>query len=303
MTTLITRPGYHYASSHSDRLGVTLFFALALHAIAILGISFDLDDRAEPDTITSFEVTLVHSKSDEAPNKADYLAQANQHGDGTSRERGRPSSPFSNPLPNPEQGIAPQSRQAIAPPPAKQKKLQREVMTVQDSASRIHSRPEQIPLPVPPESVTAAQLFARSSEIARLSAEINKLKQAFQKEPHHTYVTGANAREYRYASYLDAWRAKVERIGNLNYPKQALRNNTSGQLLMDVAIKPDGSLHSIKILRSSGHRFLDEAAMRIVRMSAPFSPLPKGILQDTDVLHIPRVWQFRNDTGLFMSNG
>ena len=302
MTTLTTRPGYQYASGNGERLGVTLFFALALHAIVILGISFDLDDHTDAD-ITSFEVTLVHSKSDEAPENPDYLAQANQKGGGTSQERIRPSSPFSNPLPNPEQGIAPESSQAISPPPAKPKQRQREIISVTKSKRRLASRPEQIPLPIPPTSVTAAQLFTRSSEIARLSAEINKLKQAFQKEQHHTYVTGANAREYRYASYLDAWRAKVERIGNLNYPPQALQDNTTGQLLMDVAIKPDGSLYSIKILRSSGHAFLDEAAKRIVRMSAPFAPLPEGILKDTDVLHIPRLWQFRNDTGLLMSNG
>lgn len=170
-------------------------------------------------------------------------------------------------------------------------------MTVDKATLKTPSRPQVEPLPVP-DSPTAAQLFERSREIARLSAEIGRLKQAYQQTPNHTYVHGANAREFRFASYMDAWRAKVERIGNINYPEAAIRNEMTGSLLLDVAINPDGSLHSMRVLRASKHKVLDEAAKRIVRIAAPFPPLSKDILQDTDVLHIPRVWQFKSGGGL-----
>ncbi len=303
MSTLITHLPRRYNVGHNDRMGVMLFFAMALHAIVILGVSFNLEDLHKPKQLDTMEITLVHSQSDEQPDKADYLAQANQLGSGTTDQKVRASSPFSNPLPTPDKGFAPATPQEMSPPPADKEKYQREALTVTDSRSRLYSRPEKIPLPHQTDTVTAAQLFERSSEIARLSAEINKLKQSFRKEPRHTYVSGANAKKYQYANYLDAWRAKVEKIGNMNYPKGALQQKISGSLLLDVAIKPDGSLHSIKVLRSSGHAVLDRAAQRIVRMASPFSPLPKDILNNTDVLHIPRVWQFRNEEGLIMSGG
>jgi len=293
MSTMITHLPYRYSVGHKDRFGITLFFALAMHAIIILGVSFDLEDLTDPDNVATMEVTLVHSKTDEAPEDADYLAQANQVGGGNMQDKVRPSSPFSNPLPTDDQGFAPNSKKEMIPPPEKIKKDQREVLTVKKSDFRTNSKPEEIPLPHQQNTLTAAQLFERSSEIARLSAEIDKLKKAYQKEKHHKWLTGANAKEYRYASYLDAWRAKVERIGNMNFPSEIKRNSIYGKVLLDVAINPDGSLHSMKVLRSSGNRIIDRAAQRIVRMSSPFPPLPADILKETDVLHIPREWRFQ----------
>jgi len=303
MSSLITHLPRRYSVSYNDRLSVMLFFALAVHAVIILGVSFSLEDINNNQQLDTMEITLVHSQADEAPEDADYLAQANQVSKGNTTEKVRASSPFSNPLPTPDQGFAPQTREDVTPPQADKEKAEREIMTVTASPRRSYSKPEKIPLPHETNKVTAAQLFERSSEIARLSAEINKLKKSYAREPRHAYVSGANAKKYKYANYLDAWRAKVERIGNLNYPKQALQDKITGGLLLDVAIKADGSLHSLKVLRSSGHAVLDQAAKRIVRMSAPFNPLPKDILKDTDILHIPRVWQFRNEDGLFMSGG
>ena len=300
---MITRLPHRYTVSYHDRLGVMLFFAMALHAVIILGVSFTLEDMSDPKQLDTMEITLVHSQTDEAPDDADYLAQANQLGHGNTEDKVRASSPFSNPMPTPDQGVAPVTRQDITPPPADKEKYQRETLTVTDSQRRIYSRPEKIPLPHESSTVTAAQLFERSSEIARLSAEINKLKKTFAKEPRHRYVSGANAKQYKYANYLDGWRAKVERVGNINYPKQALQKRITGSLLLDVAIKPDGSLHAIKVLRSSGHAVLDRAAQRIVRMASPFSPLPSNIRKETDILHIPRIWQFKNEAGLSMTGG
>jgi protein TonB len=281
-----------------DRFSLTVFFALAMHAIIILGVSFNLVDETDPDSLSTMEITLVHNRAEEEPEDADYLAQANQLGGGNVEEKVRDSSPFSNTTPTQEQGIAPTSVRDMAPPPVPVKQAQEELMTVDKSRLKEASQPQHDPLPVPPENVTAAQLFERSQEIARLSAKIEQIKKSYAVTPRQTYVRGANAREFRFASYMDAWRTKVERIGNLNYPEEAVRRGISGALLMDVAINPDGSLHSVRVLRTSGHQVLDEAAVRIVKLAAPYPPLSEDILQDTDILHIPRVWQFESGGGL-----
>lgn len=295
--TSITRP-VPLSVSTGDRFSLTVFFALAMHAIIILGVSFNLVDEVDPDSLSTMEITLVHNRAEEEPEDADYLAQANQLGGGNVEEKVRDSSPFSNITPTQEQGIAPTSVRDLAPPPVPVKQTQEELMTVDKSRLQEASQPQHDPLPIPPENVTAAQLFERSQEIARLSAKIEQIKKSYAMTPRQTYVRGANAREFRFASYMDAWRTKVERLGNLNYPEEAVRRGISGALLMDVAINPDGSLHSVRVLRTSGHKVLDDAAVRIVKLAAPYPPLSEDILQDTDILHIPRVWQFESGGGL-----
>jgi protein TonB len=285
--------------TQSDRFSLTVFLALAFHAVVILGITFDLFDPDES-ALNTMEITLVHNKSDDAPEDADYLAQANQKGGGNIREKVRDSSPFSNPVPTTEKGFAPNSREDFSPP-VQDSKPQEEFMTVDRAEKKTQSQPLEETLPVEKKTLTAAQLFERSQQIARMAAELKELKQAYQQAPYHTYMTGANAREYRFASYLDAWRAKVEKYGNINYPSEAIYRNLNGRLLLDVAINADGSVHSVKVLRSSGHRVLDEAAKRIVQGAAPYPPLTKDILQDTHILHIPRVWTFKSGSGLTTS--
>jgi len=284
--------------SSGDRFSLTVFFALAMHAIIILGVSFNLVDETDLDSLSTMEITLVHNRAEEEPEDADYLAQANQLGGGNVEEKVRDSSPFSNTTPSQEQGIAPASVRDLAPPPIPAKQAQEELMTVDKSRLQEASQPQHDPLPIPPENVTAAQLFERSQEIARLSAKIEEIRKSYAVTPRQTYVRGANAREFRFASYMDAWRTKVERLGNLNYPEEAVRRGISGALLMDVAINPDGSLYSVRVLRTSGHKVLDDAAVRIVKLAAPYPPLSEDILQDTDILHIPRVWQFESGGGL-----
>lgn len=286
--------------SPADRLGLTLFFAAAFHALVILGISFDLDELLPQDIPLSMEITLVHSKTEEAPDKADYLAQATQKGGGNVKEKLRPSSPVANPRPTEEQGDAEQSLPMMAPPPQPVSE-QKELMTATVESRQQVEEPELSPQPPLPDAPSAAELMSRSREIARLSAEIRQKQQAYAQMPREKYIT-ANTRESLYAAYQDAWRQKVERIGNLNYPDQAKQQNLSGSLLLDVAINPDGSLKSIRVERSSGHKVLDDGAIRIVKMAAPFAPLPAEIRKEVDVLHITRIWQFHDDNSLQTGN-
>ncbi len=120
--------------------------------------------------------------------------------------------------------------------------------------------------------------------------------EAQAKRPRRKFIS-ASTKEYNYAAYMEAWRSKVERVGNLNYPQQARRQKLSGNLVLDVALRPDGSIDEITIRRSSGEKLLDDAAIRIVELSAPFSPFPQHIKDETDILHIMRTWQFLNNKG------
>lgn len=286
--------------SPADRLGLTLFFAGAFHALVILGISFDMEKLLPRDIPLSMEITLVHSKSEESPEKADYLAQASQKGGGNVKEKMRPSSPAANPRPSEEKGDAEQSLPMMAPPPQPMSEPNKLMTATVESQHKV-DEPEQSLQPPTPEAPSAAELMSRSREIARLSAEIRQKQQAYAQMPREKYIT-ANTRESLYAAYQDAWRQKVERIGNLNYPDQAKRLNLSGSLLLDVAINPDGSLKNIRVERSSGHKALDDGAIRIVRMAAPFAPLPAEIRKEVDVLHITRIWQFHDDNSLQTGN-
>ncbi|MEJ2426591.1 MAG: energy transducer TonB, partial [Candidatus Thiodiazotropha sp.] len=134
--------------------------------------------------------------------------------------------------------------------------------------------------------------------IARLTAELERKTQAYAKMPKRKAIS-ASTKEYKYAAYLDAWRRKVERIGNLNYPDQARRDKLYGNLVLHVAVKSDGSVETIRVLHSSGHQLLDDAAVRIVRLAAPFSPFPNEIREETDILDITRTWQFLRSGQLF----
>ncbi|MFA5529401.1 MAG: energy transducer TonB [Thiohalomonadaceae bacterium] len=277
----------------ADRLGLALLLAVTLHALVILGVTFDAEERARRSATRPLEIILVHSQG-EQPEKADYLAQVDQRGGGNVRETIRPSSPQPNPRPVTERGTAPETRTAAAPSPAPERP--RTVVTTRSrsetQASALPSDPSrELPLP------DADTLREHSLEMARLSAEIHQSQQAYARMPRQEWVT-ANTRRHDSAAYEEAWRAKVERIGNLNYPDEARRQNLSGALILDVAIRADGSLDEVKIQRSSGSKVLDDGAVRIVRLAAPFSAFPPSIRERTDVLHIVRTWQFENDSRL-----
>jgi protein TonB len=124
----------------------------------------------------------------------------------------------------------------------------------------------------------------------RLQAQIDKQIREYQQRPRKKFM-GANATEYRFAQYEEDWRAKVERIGTLNYPAEA-RGRLYGSLQLTVTLRPDGHVDSIELDRSSGLKVLDAAAFKIVRMATPFAAFPADIRRDTDLLVITRTWFF-----------
>ncbi len=141
--------------------------------------------------------------------------------------------------------------------------------------------------------LSAAKLISNSFAIASLSASIERRLEASAKRPRRKFIS-ANTKEYEFAAYMEAWRAKVERVGNLNYPDQARRQRLAGNLILEVILRPDGSVEEIILRRSSGHAALDDAAIRIVKLASPYSPFPENFRDKIDRLHITRTWRFLN---------
>ncbi len=311
---VLSRPGSLIPLSPTERLGWTLCLALALHVMVILGVGFSPNDRPRINR-NNLEIVLVPTKTEDAPDKADYLAQANQDGGGESDSKERPSAPLPAPLTS-KQAVIP----ASGPPPQPLAQVPEEsapkkpLLTRDKSRRQVKIPPKKNPKPkpvkkttpvrrtvpkvVPRNRITAATLISQSREMATLNAAIDRKLRAYAEWPRRKFIN-ARTREYKYAAYMDAWRAKVERIGNLNYPDEARRKRISGSLLMDVALNGDGSIREINLRRSSGSKVLDDAARRIVRLAAPFAAFPKGIRKETDILHIERTWQFLGSNRLF----
>ena len=149
----------------------------------------------------------------------------------------------------------------------------------------------------PTAPASAAELINRSMELASLDQQLRQSMQAYSQRPRQAFIS-ARTQEFKYASYMNEWVSKVERVGNLNYPDAARRQNITGSLMLQVSINPDGSVRNIRLLRPSGQKVLDDAAIRIVQLAAPFAPLPPEISKDTDILHITRTWEFLNQKGL-----
>ena len=283
---------YRYTTpniSARDRFAFTLFMSVLLNAVFILGVGFKLPElNNNENAFPTIDVILVEENDSPPPEEADYLAQLNQSGAGNTEQRATPTT-LESALPSPidiasdDEIFQPEQTTESTPLNA-----EHEVLTQHD-ADLILADPEQAaPQDAKP---TAAQLIALSKEVARLNAEINQSLEIYSKQPKHRFIS-ANSKAYRDAAYLDAWRQKIERIGNLNYPEEAIQQKIAGNLIMDVAINSDGTVNEITILQSSGRTVLDDAAKRIVRLASPFAPLPEDMLTDTDILHITRTWQF-----------
>jgi protein TonB len=273
------------------RMQAAFLFSLVLHLFSIIAVGFKVPDASAysaPHNV--LEVVLVNARTQRAPDKADALAQANLDGGGNTDRKVRASTP----LPNVEQRAADRE---LAEAQTRVTQLEREVQRFL-TASQSPRKQQQTEAPVVEGGrVTPAESDEnpnKSIEIARLEAQIKEQYRQYQERPKRQFV-GARVREYRFAQYVDAWRLKIERVGNLNYPEEARRRGTYGQLQLTVAIKATGEVEGIEINTPSEHRFLNDAARRIVMLAAPFEPFPAAIRRDTDVLHITRTWQFTRD--------
>ncbi len=266
----------------------SLGIALGLHLLLIFGLHFAPTERTFT-TTRQLNVTLIAAQpAPKPPEVAEYLAPVQQVG-------GMEAPPEARQL-----EVAPAARPAAQPPLRQiQQRPARTPVQPQTAPPVLVTRqaaPAQLPAAQPKTEPPAAlpdsgQLLTSLQQVAQLEDDLEESRLLYSKRPRTKYVT-ANTQEYLYASYMDAWRRKVERLGKLNYPAAARRLKLSGHPMLDVAINPDGSLHSIELLRSSGHSVIDDAAIQIARLGAPYAPLTSEMRAEVDVLHIVRTWKF-----------
>ena len=299
---------------------IAIWISVAIHA-TILTIHFQPEFKKLKDSLPSLDVVLVNAKTKSAPDKAELLAQANLDRGGNTDENRKMKTALPAPKektaevklqPNSEARSATKSAKMRAQGAREQKRVDalekqaQELLTQINSTKKIESNPTQNAASAEPELgeeksktkvLDRAALTAAALEMDRLQAQIDKQQEEYQKRPKKKYI-GARTKEYRFALYVESWRQKVERIGNMNYPEAAKTQKLYGQLRMTVGIKADGSLESVVIDQPSNYKLLDEAAKRIVELAAPYAVFPEDIKHDTDILYITRTWTFTQEDAL-----
>jgi protein TonB len=273
-------------SDSNDRLMLAVLIASTLHVLLIFGVSFDVwrGQKARHQV----EVTLVQTPG-KRPVTADHIAQADQTGSGSEALRDRASGAQSA-LPQPvaqsaqRQTTANSGRERLAAPAVTSTSAQRKINDRSGEQQNLEDLPE-----------AERELARLSQKLAQLQADLNAQRQQYSNQPRVRRLTAVSARAAVDAAYLADWRSRVENVGNQYYPEASLRYGIYGSLEMLVTVRSDGSLEDIQILQSSGYAVLDEAAMRIVRMAAPYSPFPQELRATTDKLEIVRTWQFEQN--------
>ena len=275
--------------SQTDKLIFCAFLAIAFHTILLFGLGFKLPETSSSKYEKTFNVVLAQFEAEKKPEKADFIGQANQEGGGESEQLLAPST----------------NKMALFNDPDK---ISSELQQKQQSASQQQQTPEYVytkglkESSNKPQEVTeqnsklpdAASLINKSYQLTGLVANLdnNNVNQA---KKGRKRAISASIHRASDALYLDSWRRKIERVGNDNYPDKARLNKVFGNLTLKVAINKDGTINQVYIVESSGQKILDDAALRIVRLAAPFKPLTREMSKDTDILEIIRVWQFQPD--------
>jgi protein TonB len=268
----------------STALGISIF----VHSIA-LTVHFTPPDFVDKARERALEVILVNSKSKSRPDKAQAKAQTNLDGGGNTDEDRRAKTPLPPSARTKEGDQLIEAKRRVAELEA-QAQLQ---MTRLKSQRAVNANKSKIdPAPAPEPAISGVDMATSALAIARLEGQIARQMEEYNKRPRKKFI-GARVEEYRFAQYVEDWRQKIERIGNLNYP-DAAKGRLYGSLTLSVIIKANGDIKQVEVIRSSGQPLLDEAARRIVRMAAPYAAFPESIRRDTDELDITRTWTFTN---------
>ncbi len=269
-----------------ERFGFTLFMSICVHAVLILGVGFTV---ATQQTSTSLDITLATFESEQAPDDADFLAQANQEGSGSEADALAPAT-------DTEARFSDQVIRDVSDPLQERPTLTAEQQRIIARDSEAGTQQQDATTPTPPLETPPDPRNLSPEQMtdagASLQAQLDLHRQAYAKRPRRYTMTSASTKQDDDALYLDNWRKRIEAIGNLNYPQEASSQGIYGTLRLMVSLQPDGSVQDIRILRSSGEPVLDAAAVNIVRLAAPFEPFPPEMRTRVDILEIIRTWQF-----------
>jgi protein TonB len=274
-------------------LTLALVISLLAHAV-LLAIHFTPPDLVDKATERALDVILVNSKSRHRPDKAQARAQTSLDGGGDTEEDRRAKTPLPPALQKKQGDDLVETQQRVTQLEAETQKMLTQLHSTQSIRTPDASPRPDTPSPAP--AISGLDLATRALAIARLEGEIARQTEEYNQRPRKKFL-GARVTEYRFAQYVEDWRQKIERVGNLNYPTAA-RGRLYGSLVLTVVIKSNGELDKVELNRPSGQPVLDQAAIRIVRMAAPYAPFPEAIKRDTDVLEITRTWTFTSEDEL-----
>ena len=272
MMTVLT-PEFNSSTVQNNRLLAAILIAAAVHCLLLL-IRFAPPEA--PKSNQSIDISLSYTASKQAPKDAKFLGSENQQASNDNAQKPQAT-------PKPESSGSPQKPSTSSKKIISQPESVAKIAKSADSAS-IENHP----------LLSADILQQQISQIG----ERYRVSQPSAQDSKIKFANTVSTHKYLAAQYVKDWEDKVERTGNLNYPEAARKRGESQTLTMDVGINPDGSIYSMRIVKSSGNPDLDEAAKRIVKMSAPFAELPAELLQEVNVLIITRVWKFSDETGM-----
>ena len=268
-------------------MALALLASAVVHAMALSTHFVQVNPRLFEDQSLPMEVVLVNAKSAEMPLNPDALGQANLAGGGNTDEARRMKSP----LPASQKTQAGSDEAAMRARVAELEAQARNLLSQLQREGQIPERNDATqPTPARP-AVSASELNQQAREMAQLQAQISQQWDEYQQRPKRAFI-GANVKEYAFARYVEDWVAKVERVGNLNYPEAARRQGIYGSLKLTVSIYANGKIEKIEVDRSSGSKILDTAAVRIVELAAPYAAFPADMRAKTDILSITRTWTF-----------
>ncbi len=286
----------------TERFTIALFFAVLIH-VAGINSDFIMPPIPKGNSDTTMEVIIVQKSTEKAPDKADYLAQVNYKGGGETEQEQRPTTPTIAPFPDStaEVVFTPPPNQVAAAPQEHQTEI---LVTEQDSAYQVKHQPDIIPPEEPANQgqdsqtednyISENEVFINEFAIkfASMQAEFDRKYREYSKRPRQEFIN-SSTKEYKYASYMDAWRRKIEDVGTKFYQNNFKK--ISGSVVLKVALNSNGTLHNIKITTPSKHSMLDEATLQIVHLALPFEPFPEEFRKEVDILHITRTWIYNYD--------
>jgi protein TonB len=301
---------------------IAIWFSVAAHAV-LLAIEFEPELKDVIKRLPSLEVVLINAKTQQAPDNPELIAQANLDRGGNTDDNRQMKTVLpaqhrqKSDITLQEKKEAVTTAQSVKLKANKEQEEKRvaqlekqsEALLTQlksDNKVAFNRAKQSVVSALEPDSVqenvssrqlNRDELLAASLEIDRLEAQIAKQQEAYQKRPKRRFL-GARAKTAEDALYLEAWRQKVERIGNMNYPTAASAQKLYGTLRLTVSIRADGSVEDITIDKSSGSNLLDEAAINIVNLAAPYAKFSDEMKKTTDILGITRTWTFTNDDAL-----
>jgi len=278
-----------------ERFGFTVFLSACVHAIIILGVGFTYLEELNSEP--ALEITMAQYRSEMAPDDADFLAQENQIGSGILDEAAAPSTPFVSDFHD-------DAIQEVVPTP-QAPAIVNDIDTQDVAVISTFQDDDQVRQQLEELEPERDQLIADepspeelSLAIASLQAQLELRRQQYAKRPRKYTISSASTMKSHDALYLDNWRRRIEAVGNLNYPEEARRRQLYGSLRLLVALLPDGEVEDIQILKSSGHSILDQSAIEIVNLAAPFQPFPEAMREEADILEIIRTWRFHEGNAL-----